>query len=259
MIFNRERPSFETANNVTVKRCYYAYQFSNTYIKPQHKVVDIGCANGYGTVDFTLKSNNVIGLDYSKQTIADASKKQLLNKRITFRQAKVPPIPMDENSVDILTSFQFIEHIEQREEFVKEAHRCLKTGGQFICTTPNRLQSFARNPYHVFEYTFEEMETEIKKYFSSYTILGLHGNDSVKKYYKDNQTWVDLALKYDKFELHKKLPSWLLTLPYNIITSIMRKQLLKQDERSASISTHDFFLSDRNLHEAIDIFVIATK
>jgi len=31
-MFDRERPSFEDSNNVTVQRCFYAYEFAKPYI-----------------------------------------------------------------------------------------------------------------------------------------------------------------------------------------------------------------------------------
>lgn len=46
-------------------------------------------------------------------------------------------IPLEDNSEDILTCIDGIEHISQQFHFVKEVNRILKTGGEFIITTPN--------------------------------------------------------------------------------------------------------------------------
>ena len=47
-MFDRERPSFEDSNNVTVKRCFFAYEFASEHVKNK-TTADIGCADGYGT------------------------------------------------------------------------------------------------------------------------------------------------------------------------------------------------------------------
>ena len=44
-IHDRERPSFEESNNVTVKRCFYAYEWAEQFIKGK-RIADIGCGTG---------------------------------------------------------------------------------------------------------------------------------------------------------------------------------------------------------------------
>ena len=68
-----------------------------------------------------------------------------------------PQLDFPENSVDFIVTFQVIEHIQDDEEFIKEIYRVLKAGGKLILTTPNRLMSLSRNPWHVREYSPEEM------------------------------------------------------------------------------------------------------
>jgi ubiquinone/menaquinone biosynthesis C-methylase UbiE len=259
MIFNRERPSFEAANNVTVKRCFFAYEFATQYLHKDAHVFDIGCADGYGTSSLSPHCTKVTGMDYSQATVNVANSQYRHLPNISFVASKVPPLAIYSEKADVITAFQFIEHIHHRGAFIREVNRALKVGGTFICTTPNRKKSLARNPYHVFEYTFAEMEAEISSCFDEYTLLGLHGNDKVNAYYDQNRKWVHKALRLDVLGLHKILPSSLLYAPYNLLTSLMRNDLMKADNNVPDISTADFYLSEDNLDSALDIFVVARK
>jgi hypothetical protein len=40
-----------------------------------------------------------------------------------------------------------------------------------MCSTPNIKMSIARNPFHVHEYTFDEMKSEMAKVFSDFEIM----------------------------------------------------------------------------------------
>ena len=46
-------------------------------------------------------------------------------------------IPFDNESFDVITMFDVIEHIPKIEEFMSETNRVLATGGYFIFQTPN--------------------------------------------------------------------------------------------------------------------------
>jgi SAM-dependent methyltransferase len=257
-MFDRERPSFEESNNVTVQRCFYAYEFAKPYIS-EKVTADIGCADGYGTqflADFTMST---VGVDYSEVTIAEARLKHASKTNLTFKAGKVPPIPLEDESMDVITAFQFIEHIELRKAFMEDVKRVLKPGGIFICTTPNIKMSIARNPFHVFEYTFDEMKKEAASVFSSIELQGLQGNDIVNKYYDDNSKWAKRILMFDPFGLHKLVPSNWLIAPYNFLTSLMRKNLKETNNDTLTITSKDFFLTKDNLDKTWDIYLIAHK
>jgi hypothetical protein len=67
------------------------------------------------------------------------------------------------------------------------------------------------------------------------------------------------CLRVDVFELHKKLPAGLLTVPYNFITSLMRKNLMEKVDHTLDINTGNFFIQKDNLDETWDIYAIVYK
>ncbi len=47
------------------------------------------------------------------------------------------PLPFENSSVDVVVCIDGIEHINKQFDFVKEVHRVLQSGGEFILSTPN--------------------------------------------------------------------------------------------------------------------------
>jgi hypothetical protein len=135
----------------------------------------------------------------------------------------------------------------------------LKPGGVFLCTTPNIKMSIARNPFHVHEYTFDEMRKEITAVFKQAALNGLQGNEKVNKYYEENARWAKKILRLDPLGLHKMVPSSWLVKPYNFLTTLMRKDLKVQNNDTLQISTADFYLTSEKLDFTWDIYLIATK
>jgi len=135
----------------------------------------------------------------------------------------------------------------------------LKPGGKAIISTPNIKKSLARNPFHVHEYTFDEMKNEVSLYTNKVELLGLNGTERVQKYYEENGKFVRNILKFDILGIHKILPGKVLQIPYNWITSVMRNKLKDKVATTTDITLKDFFLQKNNLDECWDIFVVAGK
>jgi 2-polyprenyl-3-methyl-5-hydroxy-6-metoxy-1,4-benzoquinol methylase len=253
-----ERAQHDEANNVTYQRCQFAYEFAVPFITGK-KVLDVGCGNAYGTSLMASSATEITGLDYDAKTIELNTQQYASQKNLFFQHGVIPPLPFANNSFDVITAFQFIEHIHDRKEFLSECVRVLKPGGKILVTTPNAKKSLARNPFHVFEYTFKEMEEEIKMITPNFELKGLNGNTVVNEYYAQNEKLVRMILKWDVLGLHKRLPASLLTAPYNFVTNLMRKNLKEKVDTTTHITTKDFQLQDHALDQTWDIYLLASK
>lgn len=255
---SHERAQHDEANNVTYQRCQFAYEFARPFIMGK-KVLDVGCGNAYGTALMADLAAEITGLDYDESTIQSNRNQYAGIKNLSFERAVIPPLPLPDSSFDVITSFQFIEHIHERPEFIRECLRVLRPGGKVLITTPNNKMSLARNPFHVHEYTFDEMRKEVGGITSTFELQGLNGNDRVNKYYEENGKFVRMILKWDVFKLHQRLPSAWLTKPYNLVTNLMRNKLKEKVTTTTDIGTKDFHLQTSNLDKCWDIYLIATK
>jgi ubiquinone/menaquinone biosynthesis C-methylase UbiE len=253
---SHERALRDEANNVIYQRCQYAYEWCIPYVKGK-KVLDTGCGLGYGAAYMADHAGEITGIDYDSATIEQNKKTYSSIKNLNWVHGAIPPLPFPDATFDVVTSYQFIEHIHPRKEFLKECLRVLKPGGTLLVTTPNIKRSLARNPFHIHEYTFEEMKNEISLFTKNFELQGLNANEIVRKYYEENGKFVRMILKWDIFGLHKILPASVLTRPYNWITSLMRNKLKEQVSQTAGITTKDFFLQKDNLDDCWDIFLIA--
>ena len=255
---SHERASHDEVNNVTYQRCQFAYEFVLPYIS-EKKVLDLGCGLAYGTALMAGHANEITGVDYDETTIENNKSNYSNISNLTFIRSSVPPLPFAENSFDVVTMFQFIEHLRDRKKLLEECKRVLKQNGMLILTTPNAIKSFARNPFHVHEYTFDEMKNELGNIFPIYELKSLKGNEKVNAYYLQNEKLVRKILRWDIFYLHRIIPASLLMKPYNFITTLMRKMLKKNVSETVSISTSDFYLEEKNLPDGWDIYAIAKK
>lgn len=241
----------ELSDNYVLQRSIFAYIQAASLIS--NKVLEIGTGSGYGIDYLSPRTSQFITID-KFQTDIDLS----AYKNVSFLRCTVPPLPFEDNIFDFVVSFQVIEHIREDVFFVREIHRVLKPGGQFIVTTPNKLTTLTRNPWHIREYTKEELQQLLVLYFSSVRMFGIYGNEKVMQYYVHNKKSVQNILKWDIFNLQYKLPRWALQIPYDVLNRWHRKKLLKENPLTLHIRAEDFYISSVT-DSALDLFCIAKK
>ncbi len=241
----------ELSDNYVLQRSISAYIHAAQYIRG--KALEIGTGSGYGIDYLAPKAEEFVTIDKFKSDI-DFSK----YKNIRFVQCTVPPLPFEDQIFDFVVSFQVIEHIEKDDFFVKEIQRVLKPNGKFIVTTPNILTTLTRNPWHVREYTKEQLYQLLNPYFSKIETFGIFGNEKVMKYYEHNKQAVQKIIRWDVLDLQHKLPRWALQIPYDLLNRWNRRKLLKDNPLTKDITAEDFSLLPVN-DSALDLFYIATK
>lgn len=255
---SHERASHDDINNVTYQRCQFAYEYVLPLIKGK-KILDLGCGLAYGTALMAQHASSITGVDYDVTTVESNVSRYKSIPTLSFQRASLPPLPFADNTFEVITMFQFIEHIHERKKLLEECWRVLSENGTLVITTPNAAKSFARNPFHIHEYTFGEMKSELSTVFPSYELKALMGNEKVNAYYLQNEKAVRRILRWDIFRLHKIIPASLLMKPYNLITTLMRKTLKRNVSETINITTADFFLEDKNPELGWDIYAIAKK
>lgn len=247
-----ERVTGEASDNFVFQRSLLAYHAAAERIGGQ--VLEIGTGAGYGIEVVAPRAESFITVD---KFLPAAGITQLEN--VEFRQATVPPLPFAANSFDYVISFQVIEHVERDIELVREVKRVLRPGGRFILTTPNARMSLTRNPWHVREYTPDQLRNILGAEFSSVEALGVFGNETVMDYYEKNRRSVQRITRFDILDLQHRLPRRLLQLPYDLLNRLNRRRLLTENtDLTTSIRMDDYRIGPV-AEECFDLFYIAEK
>ena len=247
-----ERVSAEASDNFVFQRSLLAYHAAAERIAGD--VLEIGTGSGYGIEVVAPRARRFVTVD---KHVPAPELLQLPN--IEFRQAEVPPLDFPDGSFDCVISFQVIEHIRRDGDFVREIARVLRPGGRFIVTTPNAPMSLTRNPWHVREYTAEELRRLLAGSFSTVETLGVFGDEKVMDYDEENRRSVRRITRFDVLDHQHRLPRRLLQLPYDRLNRLNRRKLLRQNtDLTTSIRMDDYRIGPVGA-DCFDLFYIATK
>lgn len=219
-------------------------------------LLELGCGEGRGVELLKPKASSYLGLDKIEEVVQKLSK---AHPDAQFESSVFPPIQLPDNSFDTVVSFQVIEHIKKDAAFLKEIHRILKPGGKALISTPNIKMTLSRNPWHIREYTAEQLEALAGQYFDQVDMKGIAGNEKVMQYHDQNRESVQKIMKYDVLNLQYRLPAAILRKPYEILNRRNRNKLKDQsDELVLSIGQEDYFLNEKS-EQNLDLFCILTK
>ncbi|MDQ3098611.1 MAG: class I SAM-dependent methyltransferase [bacterium] len=103
-------------------------------------ILDMGCASGLllQRIRISYKSRGT-GIDVSAVLINKAQQEDPKN---TYLMADASHLPFPENTFDLITSFDNLEHIKEYREVIKEMVRVLKPGGKILLNTINKHNKF---------------------------------------------------------------------------------------------------------------------
>jgi ubiquinone/menaquinone biosynthesis C-methylase UbiE len=130
-------------------------------------VLDIASGEGYGTSLLAAVAAFVYGIDISSDVVRHARAKYGA-PNLSFLVGEVIAIPIDDRSVDVITCFETIEHLEKHEEMLAEFCRVLKPSGLLILSTPESSIYHRRDPgnkFHRKEIGQAELQNLVSSYF----------------------------------------------------------------------------------------------
>lgn len=132
-------------------------------------VLDIASGEGYGSNILSEYAEHVIGVDIDQNAIELANKKYGKNN-LVFKFGKAHQIPVLTNSIDVVVSFETLEHHDMHDEMMNEIKRVLKKDGVLIISTPEKKyysdESSYKNPFHVKELYLSQFRSLIDSHFS---------------------------------------------------------------------------------------------
>ncbi len=243
------------SDNPIHQRLLKAYYLSLEYISG--RVLEVGCGEGRGVELIGPTAESYTGIDKIPQAINHL--KATYPDR-DFRQITIPPFSgLRDNEYSVVVSFQVIEHIRNDLEFLKEIRRVLKPDGIALITTPNIKRSLSRNPWHIREYTADQLAFLAERVFPRVKMLGITGNEKVMTYYEENKKSVDRMMKWDVLNLQYRLPAFLLKIPYEFLNRINRNKLKSGNDGLVSEIHHTDYLLTDDADNALDLFCLLEK
>lgn len=154
----------------------HRYAFCCEYVKNK-RVLDVACGEGYGSAILASVAKEVIGIDISDNAVVHASNLyQGKFHNITFKQGSAAALPLVDHCVDVVVSFETLEHLLPQEEMLQEIKRVLVPGGLLIISTPDK-EAYAKadgghNEFHVRELTGDEFRSLVGRHFEKVDFCG---------------------------------------------------------------------------------------
>ena len=168
-----ERMMPETSGEDTFWEHVYRYAFACRFITGK-RVLDIACGEGYGTAALQKAgAASVIGIDVSPETCEHARQKYGVDAHC----GSAEKIPLPNSSIDVIVSFETIEHLRNPLLFLDECARILTPGGRLIISTPNKGLYRAEedpNPFHLSEMTESEFASALRRRFHRIKLHSQH-------------------------------------------------------------------------------------
>ncbi|RGY96546.1 class I SAM-dependent methyltransferase [Clostridium sp. AM58-1XD] len=127
------------------------YFTAKSFVKGK-RVLDVACGEGYGSK--LLKewgALKVTGVDISKEAI-EIAKENFSGDGIDYIQHSAEELPFENDSFDVVISFETIEHVDSPDKYLSEISRVLKFGGIAMVSCPNdpyyQKAGEPQNPFH---------------------------------------------------------------------------------------------------------------
>jgi SAM-dependent methyltransferase len=128
-------------------------------------VLDAGCGVGWGTT-LLLDAGALaaVGVDIADEAVVDAQRRA---PQASFVRGDLRSLPLGDDTFDLVVCFEAIEHIEEPRRGLDELARVLAPGGTLLVSSPNPHVYPAGNPYHVHEFTPDELADELSERFAT--------------------------------------------------------------------------------------------
>jgi O-antigen biosynthesis protein len=138
-------------------------------------VLDIASGEGYGSAILARNARHVTGVDIASEAISHAQT-QYVDRNLVFKLGSATAIPLPDASVDLVFSFETIEHHDQHDAMLAEIKRVLRPDGALMISSPDRrvyseIPKYA-NPFHVKELTRCEFEDLLRRHFAHVALYG---------------------------------------------------------------------------------------
>ncbi len=151
---------------------WHRYAFALRYATGR-RVLDAACGEGYGTALLAGVAAVVTGVDIDTNAVNHARAAYRGVANIGFECGSVTALPLADASVDLVVSFETIEHLPAADQprMLAEFARVLAPDGVLVLSSPNKRRYSDvpkhRNPFHLHELYRSELEQLLDRDFAA--------------------------------------------------------------------------------------------
>lgn len=149
------------------------YHWALSCVRPGDRVLDAACGLGYGSylLQACSPAATTLGVDGSDYAIDYANCCfAAQSPGLSYQKGFLPDAlePIEDGSIDLIVSFETLEHVEYNERLLEEFHRVLSPGGRLIVSVPNDWSDETGedpNPFHLHVYTLDTLRDQLSGQF----------------------------------------------------------------------------------------------
>jgi ubiquinone/menaquinone biosynthesis C-methylase UbiE len=245
-------------------RHLFAYDYAKERILDNYNVLEIGSGEGYGAYRLSKKKGlkKIIAIDVDRESIENAKNKYNSNK-VEFKHYDGDRLPFEDNTFDMVISFQVIEHIADDKNYILEAYRVLKKNGLFILTTPNRVYRLKEgqkpwNRFHIREYDYLSLKDILSYNFRHIEIFGLKGNEEIQKIEVERVNKIQKFISLDPLNLRNILPEKVKIVVANLFNN-KTFGVQKEEDFKFRYKIEQHYLTNEDYKNSLDLLAVCKK
>jgi 2-polyprenyl-3-methyl-5-hydroxy-6-metoxy-1,4-benzoquinol methylase len=128
-------------------------------------LLDCACGTGYGLEMYAAAGATALtGVDVDSEAVEQSKRRN--GNAATILQGDIRDLPLDDDSFDVVTCFETIEHVEDPAAGIAELHRVLKPDGILVISSPNPDVYVGHNEHHVHEFRPAELVEAVGEHFA---------------------------------------------------------------------------------------------
>ena len=230
-----------------------AYRFARERAG-QGRVLELGSGAGYGAAELARAGLRVTALDRV------APLKESRDAAACFVRADMGAIPLRRACFDLVVSFQVIEHLEQPAPYIEAMARSLRPSGEALITTPNALTSLGVNPYHVHEYSADELAERLGRCFADVDVRGVGASAAVRRYLDARRVRIERILRLDPLRLRERLPLAVIEKLFAWLAVAVRRGV-RRDDALPEVDWRDFPIGEHGPapDDCVDLLAVCRR
>ncbi len=160
------RPADFTTAARRYGRHFARYLLARNYAAGK-RVIDAACGAGMGAALLAEVAQSVLGLDLDEKLL-DWAQAHFARPNVTYRLHNLHNPVEAAEPVDLITSFETLEHVREPGRCLGNLAACLRGDGVALVSVPNGTKELceqADKPYHKRHFSAEELTELVKTHF----------------------------------------------------------------------------------------------